>query len=88
MSHYIFLGPPCNSSEKLYIHGSVHRNSILIRSYKMQQYAGNFAVNINLHTVASCWILLIEFRESHLRPYIAPLFSQHRDNLHGCTVHQ
>ena len=25
---------------EFYIHGSVHRKSILIRSYKMQQYAG------------------------------------------------
>ena len=24
----------------IYIHGSIHRNSILIRSNKMQQYAG------------------------------------------------
>ena len=76
----------------IYIHDSVHRNSILIRSNKMQQYAGvyflryydlqqrlqlqfyvlltmdamdtrnmqsDFAVNKCLHTVASCWILLI-----------------------------
>ena len=25
--------------EKIYIHGSVHRDSVLIRSNKMQQYA-------------------------------------------------
>ena len=30
------VNPPLN----VYIHGSVHRNSILIRSNKMQQYAG------------------------------------------------
>jgi len=28
------------TSQEFYIHGSVHRNSILIRSNKMQQYAG------------------------------------------------
>jgi len=29
-----------NYPHKFYIHGSVHRSSILIRSNKMQQYAG------------------------------------------------
>jgi len=32
-----------------YIHGSVHRDSILIRSNKMQQYAGIYFLQITLH---------------------------------------
>ena len=31
-----------------YIHGSVHRNSVLIRSNKMQQYAGVYLQQITL----------------------------------------
>ena len=32
---------------QFYIHGSVHRDSILIRSNKMQQYAGIYLLQIN-----------------------------------------
>jgi len=36
--------------EELYIHGSVHRNSVLIRSNKIQQYAGIYLLqNHSLH---------------------------------------
>ena len=38
---------------KLYIHGSVHRNSILIRSNKMQQYAGIYLLQ-NRSTCFGC----------------------------------
>ena len=37
----------------LYIHGSVHRNSILIRSIKMQQYAGIYLLQ-NYSTCFGC----------------------------------
>ena len=37
------------SSLEVYIHVSVHRNSILIRSNKMQQYAGFIYCKITLH---------------------------------------
>ena len=36
-----------------YIHGSVHRNSILIRSNKMQQYAGIYLLQ-NHSTCFGC----------------------------------
>ena len=36
-----------------YIHGSVHRNSILIRSNKMQQYAGIYLLQ-NYSTCFGC----------------------------------
>ena len=35
--------------KKFYIHGSVHRNSILIRSNKMEQYAGFYLLQITVH---------------------------------------
>ena len=31
---------------ELYIHGSVHRDSVMIRSNKMQQYAGIFLLQV------------------------------------------
>ena len=34
---------------EFYIHCSVHRHSILIRSNKMQQYAGIYYCKITLH---------------------------------------
>ena len=34
---------------EFYIQGSVHRNSILIRSNKLQQYAGIYLLQITLH---------------------------------------
>ena len=36
---------------KFYIHGSVHRDSVLIRSNKMQQYAGIYL----LHVYSTCF---------------------------------
>ena len=36
-------------SLKFHIHGSLHRDSILIRSNKMQQYAGIYFCKITLH---------------------------------------
>ena len=33
----------------IYIHSSVHRNSIIIRSNKMQQYAGIYLLQNTLH---------------------------------------
>jgi len=35
-----------NTSEEIYIRGSVHRDSIMIRSNKMQQYAGIYLLQI------------------------------------------
>ena len=34
---------------EFYIHGSVHRDSMLIRSNEMQQYAGVYYCKITLH---------------------------------------
>ena len=34
---------------EFYIHGAVHRDSILIRPKKMQQYAGIYLLQIALH---------------------------------------
>ena len=42
-----------NLSVDFYIHGSVHRNSILIRSNKMQQYAGIYLLQ-NYSTYFGC----------------------------------
>ena len=42
-----------NDLEKFYIHGSVHRNSILIRSNKVQQYAGIYLLQ-NYSTCFGC----------------------------------
>jgi len=35
-----------DSNNELYIHGSVHRDSIVIRSNKIQQYAGVYLLQI------------------------------------------
>ena len=40
---------PHKKCMKFYIHGSVHRNSMLLRSYKMQQYAGVYLLQNHLH---------------------------------------
>ena len=66
-----------------YNHGSVHRDSTLIRFNKMKQYAGiyllqNFAINKHLHTVASHCILLILSHDSRNHEY---------KNIHTC-IHQ
>ena len=42
-----------NQKATFYIHGSVHRNSILIRSNKMQQYAGIYLLQ-NHSTCFGC----------------------------------
>jgi hypothetical protein len=47
MEHFLMPYILCT---KFYIHGSVHRDSILIRSNKMQQYAGIYLLqNNSLH---------------------------------------
>ena len=54
MKFYISVFFEYLSKEKLiYIHGSVHRNSIIIRSNKMQQYAGIYLLQ-NYSTGFGC----------------------------------
>ena len=43
----------CNKNQHFYVHGSVHRNSILISSNKMQQYAGIYLLQ-NRSTCFRC----------------------------------
>jgi len=43
----------CFKNILIYIHGSVHRDSILIRSNKVQQYAGIYLVQ-NYSTCSEC----------------------------------
>ena len=51
---YIVQNDPPSSAQmdghfvKFYIHGSVHRNAILIRSNKMQKYAGIYLLQVIL----------------------------------------
>ena len=47
---------------EFYIHGSVHRDSILIRSNEMQQYAGVYYCKITLHVSG--------FHRTHHQEYI------------------
>jgi len=50
LSHKELTVGICYKNWHFFIHGSVHRNSILIRSNKMQQYAGIYLLqNHSLH---------------------------------------
>ena len=54
MLHWVLVWKgSCQQNNEFYIHGSVHRNSILIRSNKMQQYAGIYLLQ-HYYTCFGC----------------------------------
>jgi len=66
-------------SGNLYIHGSVHRNSVLIRSNKMQQYAGIIYCKITLHVSSVHRTRHQKYIKLKLQPLVGRLLLRYYD---------